>query len=154
MTAGYLVSLLHRCTSALGKERHQSYSSARRQSGIISGKVFTASVKNKKWKACQEKNWMLGKEQQSLSVKKFLFQDYWWGLLGRALQEVGSRGHSSPQTKWTSPSATAGDQWCTVISLSFFSCSVNKVYSIFSAIQKERWNSSRKLGRAKGFLES
>lgn len=55
MTAGYLVSLLHRCTIALGKKRHQSYSSARRQRRIISGKVFTASLKKKKWKQCQEK---------------------------------------------------------------------------------------------------
>lgn len=47
MTAGYIVSLLHRCTTALGKKRHQSYSSARRQRRIISGKVFTASVKKK-----------------------------------------------------------------------------------------------------------
>lgn len=54
MTAGCLVSLLHRCTTALGKKRHQSYSSARRQRRIVSGKVFTASLK-KEWMPCQEK---------------------------------------------------------------------------------------------------
>lgn len=59
MTAGYLVSLLHRCTTALGKKRHQSYSSARRQRRIISGKVFTASVKKNGSHA--KKNWTLGK---------------------------------------------------------------------------------------------
>lgn len=50
MTAGYLVSLRHRCTTALGKKRHQSYSSARRQRKIILGKVFTASLEKKKKK--------------------------------------------------------------------------------------------------------
>jgi len=66
-TAGYLVSLLHRCTTALGDKRHQSYSSARRQRRIISGKVFTASLK--KNGSYAKKNWVLGKAQKSFSVK-------------------------------------------------------------------------------------
>lgn len=66
MTAGYLVSLLHRCTIALGKKRHQSYSSARRQRRIISGKVFTVSLEKKKNGSRAKQKCILGKAQKSL----------------------------------------------------------------------------------------
>lgn len=69
MTAGYLVSLLHRCTIALGKKRHQSYSSARRQRRIISGKVFTASLKKKNGSHAKKKC-ILGKAQKSLFLQR------------------------------------------------------------------------------------
>lgn len=71
MTAGYLVSLLHRCTIALGKKRHQSSSSARRQRRIISGKVFTASLR-KKMEAMPRKSVFWEKPRRAFSAKKVL----------------------------------------------------------------------------------
>jgi len=102
MTAGYLVSLLHRCTSALGKKRHQSYSSARRQSGIISGKVFTASVKKKNGSQAKKKL-DAGKNLEEPFYEESSLPGLLMGLAGKALQEVSSRGHLSPQIKWVRP---------------------------------------------------
>lgn len=126
MTAGYLVSLLHRCTTALGKKRHQSYSSARRQRRIISGKVFTASVK-KKWKPCQEKldfgkSPFLWRKLTSGVADGVCWGEPWQELCQGAVATPthGLSGPGHPRC----PSARAGNQWCSVISLSFLSSPV------------------------------
>lgn len=128
MTAGYLVSLLHRCTTALGKKRHQSYSSARRQRRIISRKVFTASLK--KLGTYAKKKWIMGTAQKSLSVKKIHLQAYQWCLQSRALAGavLGNQEHHNPWTKRPGhpkcPSTRGGNQHCWAISLSFLSSPV------------------------------
>lgn len=121
MTAGYLVSLLHRCTIALGKKRHQSNSSARRQRRIISGEVFTAFLKKNGSHA--KKNCILGKAQKSLfcgesSQPGFAMvpgQEPCRGARATPAHGLSEPGH--PER----PSARAGNQRGSVISLSFLS---------------------------------
>lgn len=112
MTAGYLVSLLHRCTIALGKKRHQSSTPARRQRRIISGKVFTASLR-KKWKPCQEKMYS-GKSPE----EPFLQRKFSAGVCCCA----GSQGHPGQSAEWARSSpAPFSNQRGSVISSSFLS---------------------------------
>ena len=125
MTAGYLVSLLHRCTTTLGKKRHQSYSSDRRQRRIISEKVFTVSLK-KKLKPYQEK--LLPRkspeepfcEESSPPGLLMVFAEESWQELCQGARATPSHGLCRPgHPQW--PSARAGNQQCSVISLSFLS---------------------------------
>ena len=125
MTAGYLVSLFHRCITALGKKRHQSYSSARRQSRIISGKVFTASLK--KMEAMPRKIGSWEKARRAFLWRKFTFgvtdgacwgepwQELCWGAGATPAHGPSGPGHEQ------CPSARAGNQQRSVISLSFLS---------------------------------
>lgn len=131
MTAGYLVSLCHRCTTALGKKRHQSYSSARRQRKIISGKVFTASLEkkkiNKKMEAMPRKIGLWEKPRRAFLWRKFtsgVTDGACWGEpwqeLYQGAEATPARGPSRPGHPQC-PSARAGNQRCSVISLSSLS---------------------------------
>lgn len=152
MTAGYLVSLLHRCTIALGKKRHQSYSSARRQRRIISGKVFTASLKKKNGSRAKKKC-ILGKAQKSLFLqRKFtarVCSGAWAGAVpgSQGWPSQGAERAGSPPQR---PSASAGNQRRSETSLPFPSPPVKQTLCNQQHGYRYQYIHSRKPGGVRG----